>query len=217
MHTSTGPHVNHVVGGANHVFVVLDHQYAVANVAQVFERTNQAVVVPLVQADAGLIEHVHHPGQARTDLRSQANALGLTARQCFSTAVQTQIVQPHVVQKLQPQTDFPHHFARNLAFGTRHFELIEISKTFPQRDAADIKNRTFFCQAGFIGRTHQVHVACFLAQARSVAVWTRLNASVACQLVAHGAGVGLTVAAVKVADHTFKRVLFGDFFALRRA
>ena len=44
-----------MVGNANHVFVVLDHQHAVADVAQMFERANQAIVVALVQADAGLI------------------------------------------------------------------------------------------------------------------------------------------------------------------
>ena len=75
MHAGAGPHVDAMVGGADHVLVVLDHQHAVAQVAQVFQGGDQAVVVALVQADAGLVEHVHHAGQARANLRGQADAL----------------------------------------------------------------------------------------------------------------------------------------------
>jgi hypothetical protein len=53
MNAGTRPHVDDVVGGADHVLVVLDHQHAVANVAQMLERADQPVVVALVQADAG--------------------------------------------------------------------------------------------------------------------------------------------------------------------
>jgi hypothetical protein len=68
-------HVDHMVGGAHHVFVMLHHQHAVADVAQVFQGVDQAVVVALVQADAGLVQHIHHAGQARANLAGQADAL----------------------------------------------------------------------------------------------------------------------------------------------
>ena len=55
MHAGTWAHVDHMVGNANHVFVVLHHQHAVANVAQVFECAYQAIVVALVQANAGFV------------------------------------------------------------------------------------------------------------------------------------------------------------------
>jgi hypothetical protein len=57
-------HVDHMVGRADHVLVVLDHEHAVADVAQMAQRADQAVVVALVQADAGLVQHIHHAGQA---------------------------------------------------------------------------------------------------------------------------------------------------------
>ena len=75
MHASTWPHVNHMVGNANHVFIVLDHQHTVANVAQMFQRANEAIVVALVQTNAGLVQHVHHTREARANLAGQANAL----------------------------------------------------------------------------------------------------------------------------------------------
>ena len=79
MHASARPHIDDVVGRTHHVFVVLDHDDAVANVPQVLQRGNQAVVVALVQANAGLVQHIHHARQAAANLAGQANALGLAA------------------------------------------------------------------------------------------------------------------------------------------
>ncbi len=44
-------HIDDVVGGADGVLVVLDHDHGVALVAQALEGRDQAVVVALVQAD----------------------------------------------------------------------------------------------------------------------------------------------------------------------
>jgi hypothetical protein len=63
-----GAHVDHVVGHADGVFVVLDDDHRVADVAQAAQGFEQAVVVALVQADGGLVEHVHHAGEAGADL-----------------------------------------------------------------------------------------------------------------------------------------------------
>ena len=64
----TQAHVDHVVGGADGVFVMLDDQHRVAQVAQVGEGGEQPVVVALVKADGGLVQHVHHAGQPGADL-----------------------------------------------------------------------------------------------------------------------------------------------------
>ena len=66
VHARAESHVDHVVGGANRIFVVLDDDHRVAEVAQVLQRVDQAAVVALVQADRWLIEHVHHAGEARS-------------------------------------------------------------------------------------------------------------------------------------------------------
>ena len=79
MHASARPHIDDVVGRTHHVFVVLDHDDAVANVPQVLQRGNQAVVVALVQANAGFVQYIHHARQAAANLAGQANALGLAA------------------------------------------------------------------------------------------------------------------------------------------
>ncbi len=74
-----GPEVEDVVGGADGVLVVLDDQDGVAQVAQVPQRGEQALVVPLVQADARLVQDVEHADQPGTDLGGEPDPLGLAA------------------------------------------------------------------------------------------------------------------------------------------
>jgi hypothetical protein len=106
MDAGAGAHVDHMVGGADRVLVVLDHDHGVAEVAQALQRFEQAVVVALVQADGGLVEHIEHAGQAGADLRGQADALALAARQRAGGARQRQIVEPDIVEEAQPLADF---------------------------------------------------------------------------------------------------------------
>ena len=63
-----GPEVHDVVGGAQRLLVVLDHDEGVADVAQVLQRIDEKRVVALVQPDGRLIEDVEHPDQGRADL-----------------------------------------------------------------------------------------------------------------------------------------------------
>ena len=73
--------VDHPVGGADGVLVVLDDDQRVAEVAQPDQRLDQPAVVALVQADRRLVEHVEHADQAGADLGGQPDALRLAAGQ----------------------------------------------------------------------------------------------------------------------------------------
>ena len=86
MHAGAGADVDHIVGGLDRVLVVLDHDHRVAEVAQAPQRLEQPRIVALVQADRRLVQHVQHAGQARADLRGEANALALAARQRAATS-----------------------------------------------------------------------------------------------------------------------------------
>ncbi len=66
------------------------------------QRLDQPLIVPLVQPDRRLIQHIQHPAQPRTNLRRQPDPLPLAARQRRRLPVQRKILQPHRVQKLQP-------------------------------------------------------------------------------------------------------------------
>ena len=102
-----GADVDHVVGGADRVLVVLDHDHGVAEVAQALQRLQQPGVVALVQADRGLVEHVEHADEARADLRGEADALALAAGERARGARQGQVVEPDVDQELRAARGSP--------------------------------------------------------------------------------------------------------------
>ena len=57
-------HVDQIVGRADGIFVVFDHQHGITQIAQPRQGFKQAVVVALVQPDRRLIQHVEHACQA---------------------------------------------------------------------------------------------------------------------------------------------------------
>ncbi len=77
--TCTRANVNQIVGGPQGVLVMLHHNQGIAKIPQALEGGQKAVVVPLVQADGGLIQDVEHPNQPGADLGRQADTLGLAA------------------------------------------------------------------------------------------------------------------------------------------
>ena len=104
-----GADVHHVVGGADGLLVVLHHQHGVAQVPHPHQGLDQALVVPLVQADGGLVQHVEHPHQAGADLAGQPDALGLAAGQGGGAAGQVEVVEAHVEQEPEPRADLLEH------------------------------------------------------------------------------------------------------------
>ena len=80
MRSCAGTDIDQVIGGADAIFVVLDHENGVADRLQPLERADQAGVIALMQTDCRLIQHITHANQPRTHLRGQADALQLRRR-----------------------------------------------------------------------------------------------------------------------------------------
>ena len=81
-HAGAGAEVDHVVGAADGVLVVLDdHQRVAVATPSSRERVEQDRVVARMQADGRLVEHVAHAAQVRAELRREPDALRLAARQ----------------------------------------------------------------------------------------------------------------------------------------
>ncbi len=154
VHAGAGADVDDVVGGADGVLVVFHHQHRVAQVAQPGEGVEQPFVIALVQADGGLVEHVHHAHQAGADLAGQTDALGLAAGQGLGAALQGQIVQPHVDQELQPVADLLEDLLGDLSTAAAELELVEVIERPAHRQAHHV---------GQIGVADE-HVAGRLAQ-----------------------------------------------------
>ena len=106
VHAGARTQIDDVIGLADRILVVLDHDDRVAEIAQIDQRVEQALIVALMQADRGLIENVHDADQTRADLARESNALRLAARQGVGAAVQGEISEPDVAEKSEPIADF---------------------------------------------------------------------------------------------------------------
>ncbi len=200
-----------MVGGADHVLVVLDHEHAVADVAQVLQGADQPFVVALVQPDAGLVQHVHDAGQARADLGGEADPLRLAAGQRLRAAVEAEVVQAHVIEELQAQPDLAHHLVGNLALGAVQLQAGEVLQALPERRATDLGDGP-----GLAAFAH-LHVPGLAAQPGAMAFRAGLQAAVAGQFLAHRGRVGLAVAPFHVGDDAFEWMLLGDLASGRPA
>jgi hypothetical protein len=103
--------IDEIIGGADGLLVVLDHDDRVAEVAQFAQRGEQPLVVALVQADARLVENVEDAGELRADLRREPDALRLAAGKRAALAVEREVAEPDLVEKAEPLQDFAPHFA----------------------------------------------------------------------------------------------------------
>ena len=135
--------VDHPVGGADGVLVVLDDDQRVAEVAQPGQGLDQPVVVALVQPDRRLVQHVEHADQAGADLGGQPDPLRLAAGQRRRGPVQREVVEADVEQEAQPRVDLLEHplgdllVARRTARGARSSRLASSPIGSPQKSAID--------------------------------------------------------------------------------
>ena len=130
-HARAGAEVDEVIGRPHRVFVVLDDDDRVAQVAQLGERVEQPLVVARMQADRRLVENVQHADQAAADLPGQANALRFAAGKRRRRAVEREIVEPDILQEAEPAADFLEHFGGDQLLVA--FELELARKTRPRR------------------------------------------------------------------------------------
>ena len=73
------PQIDQPVSLSQRILIVLDDKQGVAEVRQLTQGFQQALVVTLMESDGGFIEHVHDPSEPTSDLRCEPDALGLSA------------------------------------------------------------------------------------------------------------------------------------------
>ena len=111
--------IDDVVRRAHHVRIVLHHHDRVAQIAQFLQDADQPPGVAAVQADRRLVQHVAGAHQPRAQRRGELDALRLAARERGGQAVQRQVVQPDIVQELQPLPDLHQDLFRDAALFRR--------------------------------------------------------------------------------------------------
>ncbi|GJD71291.1 hypothetical protein MMMDOFMJ_4246 [Methylobacterium gnaphalii] len=132
--------IDDVVGLEDRILVVLDDDHRVAEVSQALEGPEQALVIALVQADRGLVEHVEHAGQPRSDLRGEADALALTTRERAGAARQRQVFEADIDEESQPVANFFQDSHRDLVLLVRELgrDLREPPMGFAHRECGDL-------------------------------------------------------------------------------
>lgn len=106
MLSCAGANIDDMIGGVHRILVMLHNNERIAEVTQMPKGREQAVVVALMQPDARLIKDVEHPHQPRADLRREADALCLSARQRRCRTRERQIVESHIEEKMEACMNF---------------------------------------------------------------------------------------------------------------
>ena len=78
-------------------------------------------VVPLVQPDGRLVQHVQHTHQPAADLAGQPDSLGLAAGQRGCRSVQVEVVEAHVAQEPDAGVDLLEH-----PLGDEHLAIAQL-------------------------------------------------------------------------------------------
>jgi hypothetical protein len=150
---------------------VFDDDHGIALIAKLAQDVDQPEVIPRVEADRRLVQHVQCADQRRAERRGQVDALRFAAGQRRRQAIQAQIVEADVAQEHQPAPDLLQHLLgdRRLFLGERQrFEECLRLAHRERRDAID-------------GAAGDVHVAGLAAQPCAAAIRAGQVSAVAAQ------------------------------------
>ncbi len=99
------PDIDHPIGALDRLLVVLHHDDRVAQVAQLHEGVDQPAIIPLMEADGGLIQNVEDAHQPGADLSGEPDALRLAAGQRRRRTVEGEVADANVGQEAQARSD----------------------------------------------------------------------------------------------------------------
>ena len=137
----TGAHIDHVVGSANRILIVLDDDNGIADIAQALKCLDQAFVVALMKTNRRLIQNVQNAHESGADLSCQANALGLTAGKRRRGAIERQIIESDIDQKTQTLQDFLDDAAADKLLALGELQALKKLERLTARQATDLINR----------------------------------------------------------------------------
>ena len=201
VHTRAGAHIHDVVSGVHGVLVVLHHNEGVAKVAHALEGTQQLGVIPLMQADGGLVQNIEHAHQAGADLGGQTDALGFAAAEAGRCPAQGQVAQAHAVQKAKAGIDLFEDLPGDHGILAGEFKAAEKVPGFGDAQVADLAD------------VQAAHGHCQHLGLEPVALTDFAGAFQHVFLVGgfHAVAGGFLIAALQRADHAFKGGLVAAF------
>src|SRR5256886_4808713 len=120
-----GAELEDEVRGADRLFVVLDHEHRVAQIAQPPERVEGRAVVALMEPDRRLVEDIEDADQARADLGGEPDALALAAGERARRPVEGEVLEAHVGQEAQALANLLQHAPRDGRLALAELEGVE--------------------------------------------------------------------------------------------
>ena len=132
-----------MIGRANRLFVVLDHDDGIPEIAQPAQRADEPRVVALMQADARLVEHIEHAGQAGTDLRREPDTLRLAAGERAALAIEREIIESDLEEEFEPRGNFVEDLGNNRALRFGKLDLPDELRRGRDRQLAELVNVRF--------------------------------------------------------------------------
>ena len=136
-----GSDVDHVVGVANGLLVVLDDDHRVADVAEPQQRLDEPAVVALVEPDRRFVQHVEHPDEAAADLGGQPDPLCLAAGQRRRRAGERQVVETDVEQEPKAGVDLLEDRLGDHGVAVAELETGQDLGSLANRELADVVDR----------------------------------------------------------------------------
>ena len=119
---------------------MLYHDQSIPQISQTLQSGQQFIVVPLVQADTGLVQNITHAHQPGTDLGGQSDALSLSAGQRGCRSGKGQILQTYIGKESHPGADLLQDLSADQLLLLRQFHLLQISLQFPDGHGRDLIN-----------------------------------------------------------------------------
>jgi hypothetical protein len=81
MWAGSGPEITDRIAARDHIAVMFDNKDCIPQVTQSLHRLNQPTIVPRVQPDRRLVEHIKYPTESRPELTRESNPLRLSSRE----------------------------------------------------------------------------------------------------------------------------------------
>ena len=98
--------IDNKIGATDRVFIVLNDENGIAKITEAFERTQKALIVTRVQADAGFVKNVENAAKTRSNLRGKSNTLGFSSGERGGRAVEAEIAEAYGEKKFHALCDF---------------------------------------------------------------------------------------------------------------
>ena len=132
--------VDDVVALLDDLRVVLHHHHGIVVGSEAVEDLHQAVAVPRMQADGGLVQHVQRIHQGRADGGGQVHPLELAPGQGPGLTVEGQVLQAHAHEIVQAPADLVEHQTRHLIVARVEFQGLKVGMGVGYAHAADVRD-----------------------------------------------------------------------------